>query len=95
MKSTYENAIRNLGIFIGSITAVVCAFALKLKLLCKDINQKILLQKHKCVNKHRKENSHALSYAKYLAELGQTLQTTLAKFRPQFLLIHPLSKTQF
>lgn len=32
-----------MGIFIGSIIAVVGAFALKLHLLCKDINQKILL----------------------------------------------------
>lgn len=61
VKPTYENAIWNLGIFIGSITAVVCAFVLKLKLLCQDINLKILLQKHECVDKHHKENSHVLS----------------------------------
>lgn len=55
------NAMWNLGIFIGSITSVVHAFALKLQLLCKDINQKLLLQKHKCVNKHHKKISHPLS----------------------------------
>lgn len=59
MRPTYENAIWELGAFVVVITAAVCAFAVKIKLLCKAINQKILLQKHECMINPQKVNSHA------------------------------------
>jgi len=57
VRSTCKNGAWELGRFVVVITAAVCAFALKVKLMCKAIDGKILLQNHECAINPQKLNS--------------------------------------